>query len=108
MSKRMSHIFLFHAKGFIKIVDFGFAKKIEGKTFTFLGTPDYFAPEIICNEGHDFGVDYWALGVLIFEMVDGNPPFSSDSELEMYQNIMSGRINFPSDFSTELKNLISW
>ena len=94
--------------GFIKMVDFGFSKKIDkGKTFTFLGTPDYFAPEIICNEGHDIAVDYWGLGVFIFEMVDGSPPFSSESELEIYQNIMSGRINFPIDFSCDLKNLIS-
>ena len=51
-------------------MDFGLAKQLlSGKTWTLCGTPDYLAPEIILNEGHDLAVDYWALGVLIFEMV---------------------------------------
>lgn len=54
----------------MKLVDFGLAKQLlSGKTWTLCGTPDYLAPEIILNEGHDLAVDYWALGVLIFEMV---------------------------------------
>lgn len=56
----------------MKLVDFGLAKQLlSGKTWTLCGTPDYLAPEIILNEGHDLAVDYWALGVLIFEMVVG-------------------------------------
>ena len=58
--------------GFVKVVDFGLAKKItSGQTYTFCGTPDYLAPEVILNEGYDWGVDYWGLGVLIYEMVAG-------------------------------------
>ena len=60
----------------IKVVDFGFAKYVEGKTYTLCGTPDYLAPEIITRKGHDKAVDYWALGVLIFEMLTGDPPFA--------------------------------
>lgn len=54
-------------------VDFGFAKElVRGeKTYSFVGTPEYMAPEIIKNQGHDFAVDFWSLGILIFELLAG-------------------------------------
>ena len=53
-------------------VDFGFAKVVPDKTYTLCGTPEYLAPELVLGRGHDKGVDYWALGVLLFEMVRGD------------------------------------
>lgn len=54
-------------------IDFGFAKEmVRGeKTYSFVGTPEYIAPEIIKNQGHDFAVDFWSLGILIFELLAG-------------------------------------
>ncbi len=70
--------------GYVKIVDFGLAKKVKsGQTYTFCGTPDYLAPEVILNEGYDWGVDYWGLGVLIYEMTAGVAPFYAESPMEV-------------------------
>ena len=53
-------------------VDFGFAKKIgRSKTWTFCGTPEYVAPEIILNKGHDISADLWSIGILIYELLNG-------------------------------------
>jgi CRP-like cAMP-binding protein len=66
------------SNGYLKIVDFGLAKVTTEKTYTLCGTPDYLAPEIILSRGHDKAVDYWALGVLIFEMCAGVAPFYAE------------------------------
>lgn len=65
---------LLDVKGYVKLVDFGFAKKLQSgrKTWTFCGTPEYVAPEVILNRGHDISADYWSLGVLMFELLTGN------------------------------------
>ena len=93
--------------GYLKIVDFGLAKKLEGgKTWTLCGTPDYLAPEVILNEGHDWAVDYWALGVLIYEMAAGTPPFYAEDPMEVYEKILSGHVSIPSHFSRGLGEIV--
>jgi serine/threonine protein kinase len=63
--------------GYLKIIDYGLAKILSGNEVatTFCGTPEYLAPEMIDHKGHDFCVDWWALGILIYEMVIGVSPF---------------------------------
>jgi cGMP-dependent protein kinase len=94
--------------GYVKIVDFGLAKKINrGQTFTFCGTPDYLAPEVILNEVYDWAVDYWGLGVLIYEMTAGVAPFYAETPMETYEMVISGRVQIPSHFSLQLGDLIT-
>lgn len=62
---------LIASDGHLRITDFGFAKKIDDKSYTLCGTPEYLAPEIILQQGHNHAVDWWALGVLMFEMIAG-------------------------------------
>lgn len=62
---------LLDGKGYVKLVDFGFSKKLQAsrKTWTFCGTPEYVAPEVIMNRGHDISADYWSLGKLILPLL---------------------------------------
>lgn len=97
---------LLDKEGHVKITDFGFAKQIEHRTYTLCGTPDYLAPEIILNKGHGKPVDWWALGVLIYEQLAGYPPFYDEEPWGTYQKILDGRLEFPSHFSRGARDLI--
>lgn len=84
---------LIDSKGYPVIVDFGFAKKIVDKTYTFCGTPLYIAPEVILNRGHNAAADIWSLGVLINEMITGDTPFYKEGmdQLDLYRQICSAK-----------------
>lgn len=77
-------------KGYCKITDFGLAKFVMGKTFTNVGTPDYLAPEVIAGTGHACSVDWWTLGILIYELIMSAPPFTADNDAAIFRNIAKG------------------
>uniref|UniRef100_A0A915CT99 Uncharacterized protein n=1 Tax=Ditylenchus dipsaci TaxID=166011 RepID=A0A915CT99_9BILA len=78
-------------EGHVKITDFGFAKKIDNKSYTLCGTPAYLAPEIGARIGHNQMVDYWALGILIFELMAGFPPFYGKTVDDILDSIREGQ-----------------
>ncbi|KAF2652593.1 Pkinase-domain-containing protein [Lophiostoma macrostomum CBS 122681] len=99
---------LIDAEGHLKLVDFGFAKKVENReTYTLCGTPEYLAPEVIRNTGHGTAVDWWAFGILVYEFLVGQPPFWDQNPMKIYEQIVEGRVRFPTAMSADARDLIS-
>ena len=85
-------------QGHIALCDFGLCKldmKDEDRTNTFCGTPEYLAPELLMGQGYNKTVDWWTLGVLLYEMLTGLPPFYDENTNEMYRKILSEPLHFP-------------
>ncbi|PSS05189.1 protein kinase 1 [Coniella lustricola] len=86
-------------QGHIALCDFGLCKldmKDEDRTNTFCGTPEYLAPELLLGQGYNKTVDWWTLGVLLYEMLTGLPPFYDENTNEMYRKILGEPLHFPS------------
>ena len=118
---------LLDADGHVKIADFGLSKVLDDKllkkgkqiqrvidiskmeraqTFSFCGTPEYLAPEILTRSGHGAGVDWWSLGMLLYEMLTGLPPWYTKDRRELFRRIQSAPLVFPSHVSSRATSII--
>lgn len=95
---------LLDSEGYVKIADFGLCKEGMGfgaRTGTFCGTPEFLAPEVLTETSYTRAVDWWGLGVLIFEMLVGESPFPGDDEEEVFDSIVNDEVRYPRFLSTE-------
>ena len=93
----------------VKLCDYGWASYLSKGQFcsAYCGTPEYVSPEVIKKYPYNEKVDIWGIGVLIFELVFGYPPFTSNFNEDRFNNIKEGKINWPKDLNDmELKDLI--
>ncbi|KAK2467058.1 hypothetical protein APHAL10511_001316 [Amanita phalloides] len=97
---------LLDSRGYLKLTDFGFAKVVDDRTWTLCGTPEYLAPEIIQSDGHGKAADWWACGILCYEMLVGYPPFFDESPYGIYEKILVGEIHWPRTMDRLSKDLI--
>ncbi|KFQ15356.1 Serine/threonine-protein kinase N2, partial [Leptosomus discolor] len=100
---------LLDAEGFVKIADFGLCKEGIGfgdRTNTFCGTPEFLAPEVLTDVSYTRAVDWWGLGVLIYEMLVGESPFPGDDEEEVFDSIVNDEVRYPRFLSSEALSII--
>ena len=96
--------------GYLRLADFGMAKKLKENelAMSFCGTPEYLAPEVIAQTGHDKNADWWSFGILLYEMLCGLPPFYVENLDKMYEMIQKNEVKFPKriNLSEEAKDII--
>uniref|UniRef100_A0A6Q2XTZ3 protein kinase C n=1 Tax=Esox lucius TaxID=8010 RepID=A0A6Q2XTZ3_ESOLU len=95
---------LLDTEGYVRIADFGLCKEGMGyqdRTSTFCGTPEFLAPEVLTETSYTRAIDWWGLGVLIFEMLVGESPFPGDDEEEVFDSIVNDEVRYPRFLSTE-------
>ena len=102
---------LLDADGHVKLGDFGLAKAglkhpCEGAT-SMCGTPEYMAPEVLSQQGHGFCVDYWGLGMLVYEMMTGLPPWYTTDRAKLFRRLKSAPLDIPNYFSAQSANCVS-
>lgn len=98
---------LLDSRGYLRLTDFGFAKIVDDRTWTLCGTPEYLAPEIIQSDGHGKAADWWACGILCYEMLVGYPPFFDETPYGIYEKILKGKIHWPREMDSLSKNIIN-
>jgi serine/threonine protein kinase len=99
------------ADGHVKLGDFGLAKTgithpCEG-AISMCGTPEYMSPEILAQQGHGFGVDYWGLGMLTYEMMTGLPPWYTTDRAKLFRRLKSAPLEVPTYFSAQASDCVS-
>ncbi|GAB1293367.1 Serine/threonine-protein kinase N1 [Apodemus speciosus] len=95
---------LLDTEGYVKIADFGLCKEGMGygdRTSTFCGTPEFLAPEVLTDTSYTRAVDWWGLGVLLYEMLVGESPFPGDDEEEVFDSIVNDEVRYPRFLSQE-------
>ena len=99
---------LINNNGYIKLCDFSFAKKIENNDYTYsmCGNPEYYSPEMINKQAYNISSDFWALGILLYEMLVGCTPFQDHDPIKMYQKITKSKIIFPKLMDMNSKMII--
>uniref|UniRef100_A0A8C1UWN4 protein kinase C n=1 Tax=Cyprinus carpio TaxID=7962 RepID=A0A8C1UWN4_CYPCA len=100
---------LMDSDGFVRIADFGLCKEGMGhgdRTSTFCGTPEFLAPEVLTDSMYTRAVDWWGLGVLIYEMLVGESPFPGDDEEEVFDSIVNDEVRYPRFMSPESVSII--
>lgn len=88
---------LLDSQGFIKLIDFGCAKKLSGRSYTLVGTPHYIGPEVILGKGYTCTADIWSVGVCLYEFMCGPLPFGNDTDdhLQIFREILTAKLVFP-------------
>uniref|UniRef100_A0A3Q2QCY1 protein kinase C n=1 Tax=Fundulus heteroclitus TaxID=8078 RepID=A0A3Q2QCY1_FUNHE len=100
---------LMDADGYVRIADFGLCKEGMGhgdRTNTFCGTPEFLAPEVLTDNSYTRSVDWWELGVLVYEMLLGESPFPGDDEEEVFDSIVNEEVRYPRSLSARAASLI--
>lgn len=97
-------------EGHVQLIDFGLSKEgldvADKLTYSFCGTPEYLAPEIIEGNGHGVAVDWWSLGMVVFEMLTGLPPWYTQNRAKMFSSILCSRLKFPFYMSPLARSLV--
>lgn len=99
---------LLDSEGHVKLADFGLAKKVDesGRSNSMCGTPEYMAPEIIQAKGHDKAVDWWSVGILLYEMLTGQRPFTDNNRQKVQNKIIKDKVKLPPFLSSEAHSLL--
>ena len=97
--------------GHLRIADFGLSKpnmQPDDVAYSFCGSPEYMAPEMLLKSGHSFQLDLYCLGALLYELVTGLPPFYSRNREEVCKKILNQKLTFPIPLSVEIKDLLTF
>lgn len=100
-------LILVNNNGYIKLIDFSYSKKMKSDlTYSLCGIPEYYSPEMITQTGYYKSVDFWQLGILLYEMIIGYTPFLDSDPVKLYAKIKNCNIKFPKNINKNAKTII--